>query len=88
MSRYTGPRVRLSRRFGVPLFGSSKYLERRSYGPGQHGPRGGRRKMTDYAMALAEKQKVRFFYGLPKGGLIPNNILKTSVLKIKGGLYL
>lgn len=64
MSRYTGPRTRLSRRFGVPLFGSSKYLERRSYGPGQHGPRGGRRKMTDFAMALAEKQKVRFFYGL------------------------
>jgi small subunit ribosomal protein S4 len=64
MSRYTGPRVRLSRRFGVPLFGSSKYLERRSYGPGQHGPRGGRRKTTDYGLALAEKQKVRFSYGL------------------------
>ena len=64
MARYTGPRVRISRRFGVPLFGSSKYLERRPYGPGQHGPRGGRRKATDYALALAEKQKVRFFYGL------------------------
>ena len=64
MSRYTGPRVRLSRRFGTPLFGPSKYLERRPYGPGQHGPKGGRRKLTDYALALAEKQKVRFFYGL------------------------
>ena len=64
MSRYTGPRTRLSRRFGTPLFGPSKYLERRGYGPGQHGPKGGRRKATDYAMALAEKQKVRFFYGL------------------------
>jgi len=64
MARYTGPRVRLSRRFGVPLFGSSKYLERRPYGPGQHGPKGGRRKATDYALALAEKQKIRFYYGL------------------------
>jgi small subunit ribosomal protein S4 len=64
MARYTGPRVRLSRRFGVPLFGPSKYLERRPYGPGQHGPRGGRRKATDFALALAEKQKVRFYYGL------------------------
>ena len=62
MSRYTGPRVRLSRR-NAP-FGPSKYLERRPYGPGQHGPKGGRRKLTDYALALAEKQKVRFFYGL------------------------
>jgi small subunit ribosomal protein S4 len=64
MSRYTGPRTRLSRRFGVPLFGPSKYLERRGYGPGQHGPKGGRRKSTDYALALAEKQKLRFYYGL------------------------
>jgi small subunit ribosomal protein S4 len=64
MARYTGLRVRLSRRFGTPLFGSNKYLERRPYGPGQHGPKGGRRKATDFALALAEKQKVRFFYGL------------------------
>ena len=39
MARYTGPRVRISRRFGVPIFGPSKYLERRNYGPGVHGPK-------------------------------------------------
>jgi len=63
MARYTGPRVRISRRFGVPIFGPSKYLERRNYGPGVHGPKS-RRKHTEYALGLIEKQKLRYFYGL------------------------
>ena len=63
MARYTGPRVRISRRFGVPIFGASKYLERRNYGPGVHGPKS-RRKLTEYALGLAEKQKLRYYYGL------------------------
>lgn len=63
MARYTGPRTRISRRFGTPIFGPSKYLERKNYGPGIHGPRS-RRKLTDYALALAEKQKMRYYYGL------------------------
>jgi len=63
MARYTGPRVRISRRFGVPIFGPSKYLERRNYGPGVHGPKS-RRKSTDYGLGLIEKQKLRYYYGL------------------------
>jgi small subunit ribosomal protein S4 len=63
MARYTGPRVRISRRFGVPIFGPTKYLERRNYGPGVHGPKS-RRKLTDYALGLNEKQKLRYYYGL------------------------
>ncbi len=63
MARYTGPRTRISRRFGVPIFGPSKYLERRNYGPGVHGPKS-RRKHTDYALGLIEKQKLRYYYGL------------------------
>ena len=63
MARYTGPRVRISRRFGVPIFGPSKYLERRNYGPGVHGPKS-RRKLTEFALGLAEKQKLRYYYGL------------------------
>ncbi len=63
MARYTGPRVRLSRRFGIPMFGPTKYLERRNYGPGMHGPKS-RRKTTDYGLGLIEKQKLRYYYGL------------------------
>ena len=63
MARYTGPRVRISRRFGVPMFGPTKYLERRNYGPGVHGPKS-RRKHTDYGLGLIEKQKLRYYYGL------------------------
>ena len=64
MARYTGPKDRISRRFLVPLFGSSRALERRNYPPGQHGLRGGRRKKSDYAIALGEKQKLKFQYGV------------------------
>ena len=63
MARYTGPRVRISRRFGTPIFGPTKYLERRNYGPGVHGPKS-RRKHTDYGLGLIEKQKLRYYYGL------------------------
>ncbi|MEK7686224.1 MAG: 30S ribosomal protein S4 [Verrucomicrobiota bacterium] len=63
MARYTGPRTRISRRFGTPIFGPSKYLERKNYGPGMHGPKS-RRKNTDYALGLIEKQKLRYYYGL------------------------
>jgi small subunit ribosomal protein S4 len=47
----------------VPIFGSSKYLERKNYAPGMHGPKA-RRKVTDYALGLIEKQKLRYYYGL------------------------
>jgi len=63
MARYTGPRVRITRRFGTPIFGPTKYLERRNYPPGMHGPKS-RRKLTDYGLGLAEKQKLRYYYGL------------------------
>jgi small subunit ribosomal protein S4 len=63
MARYTGPRTRISRRFGTPIFGPDKYLERRNYGPGVHGPKS-RRKHTDYGLGLIEKQKLRYYYGL------------------------
>jgi small subunit ribosomal protein S4 len=64
MARYTGPKSKISRRYGVALFGPSKALERKNYPPGMHGPKGSRRKQSDYATALAEKQKLRHQYGL------------------------
>jgi small subunit ribosomal protein S4 len=63
MARYTGPRVRISRRFGIPIFGPTKYLERRPFPPGVHGPKS-RRKSTEYGLGLIEKQKLRYYYGL------------------------
>jgi small subunit ribosomal protein S4 len=64
MARYTGPKDKISRRFGVPIFGSNKTLEQKNYPPGIHGPKGARRKQSEYAVALAEKQKLRLQYGL------------------------
>lgn len=63
MARYTGPTTKISRRFGQPIFGSNKSLEKRNYPPGQHGPRM-RRKQSEYSIGLGEKQKLRFMYGL------------------------
>lgn len=64
MARYTGPKDKIARRFGAPIFGPTKYLERKNYPPGMHGPKGSRRKTSDYSIALSEKQKLRYQYGL------------------------
>ena len=64
MARFTGPKTKVSRRYGVPLFGPSKALERKNYPPGIHGPKGSRRKQSEFAIALGEKQKLRYMYGL------------------------
>lgn len=64
MARYTGPKSKKSRRYGVPLFGPAKELERKNYPPGIHGPKGSRRKHSEYSVALAEKQKLRLQYGI------------------------
>ncbi|KRN74758.1 hypothetical protein IV73_GL001166 [Weissella kandleri] len=63
MSRYTGPKYRISRRLGVSLSGTGKEIARRNYAPGDHG-NGRRSKLSDYGTQLREKQKVRFTYGL------------------------
>jgi small subunit ribosomal protein S4 len=62
MARYTGPRSKISRRFGIPIFGDTKALEKRPYPPGVHGAR--RRKLSDYGQALIEKQKLKAIYGV------------------------
>jgi len=64
MARYKGPRILIRRKFRQPIFGPSKYLERRAYPPGVHGPKKSRRNQSDYGIGLAEKQKLRFIYGL------------------------
>ncbi|HLA63549.1 MAG TPA: 30S ribosomal protein S4 [Rhodothermales bacterium] len=63
MARYRGPKQKLARRFGEPIFGPSKALERKPYPPGQHG-NARRRKESEYAVQLKEKQKAKHIYGL------------------------
>lgn len=63
MARYTGPLDKKARRFGEPIFGPSKALKKKPYAPGQHG-KGRRRKMSDYAVQLQEKQKAKYTYGV------------------------
>lgn len=63
MARYTGPRQKISRRLGVPVYGPAKALERKNYAPGIHGPKA-RRKLSEYGAAMAEKQKLKYTYGV------------------------
>ena len=88
MSRYTGPKYRISRRLGVSLSGTGKEIARRNYAPGDHG-QGRRSKLSDYGTQLREKQKVRFTYGLTerqfhnlfnKTGQIRNGVHGTNFL--------
>lgn len=64
MARNTGPKTKISRRLNVLIGGSAKAFERKNYPPGVHGPKGSRRKVSDYSLALAEKQKLRHQYGV------------------------
>jgi len=63
MARYTCPTSKIARRFNEPIFGPSKALNKKAYPPGQHG-RGRRKKQSEYAVQLMEKQKVKYMYGM------------------------
>ena len=64
MSRYTGPKTKIARKFGEPIFGDDKSFEKRNYPPGQHGNARRRGKKSEYAVQLMEKQKAKFTYGI------------------------
>lgn len=64
MARYRGPKSKVARRFKEAIFGPDKALERKNYGPGQHGPNKRRGKQSEYAIQLAEKQKAKYTYGI------------------------
>src|SRR5690625_4289231 len=78
MSRYTGPKFKLSRRLGISLSGTGKDLKR-PYPPGQHGP-GQRKKLSNYGLQLQEKQKLRHMYGLSEKQF-HNVYLKAAKMK-------
>ena len=64
MARYTGPKTKIARKFGAPIFGDDKSFEKRNYPPGQHGNNRRRGKKSEYAVQLMEKQKAKFTYGI------------------------
>ena len=64
MARYTGPKTKIARKFGEPIFGADKSFEKRNYPPGQHGNTRRRGKKSEYAVQLMEKQKAKFSYGI------------------------
>jgi len=64
MARYIGPKSRISRRFGEPIFGPDNVLNKKSYPPGQHGSQKRRGKSSEYGTQLTEKQKAKYTYGI------------------------
>ena len=64
MARYTGPKTKIARKFGEPIFGDDKSFEKRNYPPGQHGNNKRRSKKSEYALQLMEKQKAKYTYGI------------------------
>ncbi|WP_128545629.1 30S ribosomal protein S4 [Larkinella soli] len=99
MARYTGPKAKISRKFGEPILGPSKALQKKNYGPGQHG-RGRKRKQSEYAVQLQEKQKVKYIYGIlerqfrglfhravVKQGITGENLLKLCEARLDNTVY-
>lgn len=99
MARYTGPRTRISRRFGEPVMGDSKALQKKNYAPGMHG-RNKKRKQSEYSIQLKEKQKAKYTYGVlerqfaktfdtaaRKQGITGENLLKLLESRLDNTVY-
>ncbi|MES2795052.1 MAG: 30S ribosomal protein S4 [Bacteroidota bacterium] len=99
MARYTGPKSKISRKFGEAILGPSKALAKKNYPPGQHG-KGRRSKKSEYALQLLEKQKVKYTYGIlerqfenlfhkaaAKDGITGENLIKFCEARLDNTVY-
>ncbi len=99
MARYTGPKSKIARRFGEAILGPSKALARKNYAPGMHG-KGKRSKVSEYAVQLKEKQKVKYTYGIlerqfenlfhkaaVKEGITGENLIKLCESRLDNVVY-
>jgi small subunit ribosomal protein S4 len=99
MARYTGPKVKISRKFGQPVLGESKALTKKNYPPGMHG-RNRKRKSSEYSTQLREKQLVKYTYGVlerqfaktfdrasRKEGITGENLLKFLEARLDNTVY-
>ncbi len=64
MGRYIGPKTKIARKFGEPIYGADKAFEKKNYPPGQHGLARKRKKVSEYGTQLLEKQKAKAIYGV------------------------
>jgi small subunit ribosomal protein S4 len=100
MARYRGPKSKVARRFREPIFGPDKALEKKNYGPGQHGQTKKRAKQSEYAIQLAEKQKAKYIYGIlerqfsnlfekasRKTGITGENLLRLCETRLDNVVY-
>jgi len=87
MARYRGPKTKIARKLGAPIFGPDKAFEKKNYPPGQHG-NSRRRKVSEYGVQLKEKQKARYTYGLLEKQFY-NTFKKADAIKgITGEVFL
>ncbi|MFC0185337.1 SSU ribosomal protein S4P [Pseudarcicella hirudinis] len=99
MARYTGPKSKIARKFGEAILGPSKALARKNYAPGMHG-KGKRAKVSEYALQLKEKQKVKYTYGIlerqfenlfhkaaVKEGITGENLIKLCEARLDNTVY-
>ena len=103
MSRYTGPRARVSRRLGTNIWGTNGEniaMEKRPYPPGEHGRTRRRGNVSEYLLQLQEKQKARFAYGMTekqfrnlyaeanrRQGVTGENLLRYCELRLDNVVY-
>lgn len=100
MARYTGPKSKIARKFGEPIFGADKVLDKKNYPAGQHGLNRKRKKVSEYGTQLNEKQKAKYTYGLLErqfhnafekaaamGGITGENLLKLLESRLDNVVY-